>query len=132
MKYYFKKNIIAIVIAIFVVLISAFISFAFTGGFYDVDYMSIENYKINATINEDGSLDMVETITFNFDSGMSVIFKDIVYSKNGISNSDKSSFDKDSVEVKEYRFAGSRLEIREKASDSALCLVRDVIEKYFN
>ena len=100
MRYYLKKNIIAWVVALFVILISVFISFGFNGGFYDVDYMSIEEYKINATINEDGSLDMVETITFDFDRGMSVIFKDIVYSKNGISGSDKSSFDEESVEVK--------------------------------
>jgi hypothetical protein len=100
MKYYFKKNIIAWIIAVFVLGISAIIGFGSNGAFYDVDYMSIEEFKIDATINEDGSLDMVETITFDFDEGMSVIFKDIVYSKNGISKSDKSYLLEDSVEVK--------------------------------
>ena len=64
MKYYFKKNIIAWIIAVFVLGISAIIGFGSNGAFYDVDYMSIEEFKIDATINEDGSLDMVETITF--------------------------------------------------------------------
>ena len=39
---------------------------------------------------------------------------------------------KDSVEVREYKFTGSRLEIRKKAVHSALSFVRDIIEKYFN
>ena len=102
MKYFFKKNLPAIVIAILILFIPL-ISTAFANYNYDDTSMVIEKYDIQATLTDSGDLNITETMKVSFDEDMTVLFRDIVYGKNDVGYvGNTSSFDTTNVKVRVF------------------------------
>jgi len=122
MKYYFKKNILAIVISIILMIASTVFACVYNSiGISDSD-LEINKYQINLKINEDGSGYFNNFITYDFsytDHTYTVIYEDIGYKKESVfaygdeynnkriyketSTSDASEFDYDSFVTKAYQ-----------------------------
>jgi len=82
MKYFFKKNIIAILISVILFLFITISNFVSTT-FYSNDIFVFDAFKIDAVVNEDGSMLIKERITVTFDRDTNGEFwRDIVTSKN--------------------------------------------------
>lgn len=102
MKYFFKKNIIAIIIAVALLGIT-FGSTLLSELVYDDSTLQGEYYKIEATLTDSGDLSVVEKIKMKSEQGMSVVFRDIAYDKDNLGSSTNSAyFQEDSVNVKVY------------------------------
>ena len=80
MKYYFKKNILAIVISIILMIASTVFACVYNNiGISDSD-LEINKYQINLRINEYGSGSFNNFITYDFsytDLTYTVIYEDI-------------------------------------------------------
>jgi AraC-like DNA-binding protein len=61
---------------IFLILIVAVL--CFSTNLFAVEY-NIENYKIDATVNNDGSIDVVEYLKYYFGESMNGVYRDILY-----------------------------------------------------
>ena len=93
MKYFIKKNIAAVIIAI-VVFIGVIVGNFFYAHTYDTDIFSIEKFQIEAVVNENGSMSIKERMTVEFDDDANGEFwRDIVTSKNnnGVSTNTSSN-----------------------------------------
>lgn len=102
MKYFFKKNIIAIIIA--VALLGITFGFTlFSELVYDDSSLQGEYYKIEATLTDSGDLNIVEKIKMKSEQGMTVVFRDIAYNKDNLGSfTNKASFQQNDVNVKVY------------------------------
>lgn len=102
MKYFLKKSKFAIIGAVFVLILSLAIP-VLLDYVYEVDNMSFNAYDLEVHIEENGDMLVHETMIGKFDSGMKVVFKDIIYSKNQNNQPlNTASFDTSSVKVKVY------------------------------
>jgi len=102
MKYFFKKNIGAMILGILIVL-GSLILIVFNRFVYDIDYMSFSSLNFDATITETGDLNIVETFTVDFDDDMHGFTRDIVTSKNSNGVSSNSSYlSEETVRVEVY------------------------------
>ena len=100
MRYFLKKNIIAIIIA-FVILGAGAVLSAVEVNDYDNYDLSINSYKINATLDQAGDMTIVETMSVNSNQGMSVFFRDLVYKKDSVGvSSNVSRFEQDLTRVR--------------------------------
>ena len=110
MKYFFKKNIVAIILSI---LVFFFVSlFSLTSSFfYDNEVFVFDAFKIDGAVNEDGSMRIKERITVTFDFGYNGEFwRDIVTDKNDNGESkNQSSFNPNNFSMKIYDETGSTL-----------------------
>lgn len=120
MKYYLKKNKLAIAISTILVIASIiFCMFINNVGFYDSD-LKIKKFEINLNINKDGSGSFDNYVTYDFDGlDYSVIYYDVGDQKgivfgyqdingNGVrlydnERDDRSSFDYESFNTKVYQ-----------------------------
>ncbi len=101
-KYFFKKNIVAIIIAVVVMLVPL-VTNTFTSNSYEVENLQADSYVIDATLNEAGDLTIHETIEMLSEEDMHVVFRDIPYNKNSVGvSTNVTSFDTSSVSVKVY------------------------------
>lgn len=108
MKYFIKKNIIAILVSVIFFLIISISSFV-TTTFYMNDIFVFDAFKIDAVVNEDGSMLIKERITVTFDDDYNGEFwRDIVTDKNNNGEyKNKSSFDSDNFSMRIYDDTGS-------------------------
>ena len=120
MKYYFKKNTVAILISIFLLLISTILTVVINNEGYSDSDLYITEYKINLRINKDGSGSFDNYITYDLSNVDYVaIYEDIsdkkgnIFSYGDINNNeviykenkpeDKSEFNYSSFETKAYQ-----------------------------
>jgi len=110
MKYFFKKNIIAILISVILFLFITISNFVSTT-FYSNDIFVFDAFKIDAVVNEDGSMLIKERITVTFDRDTNGEFwRDIVTSKNDNGeHKNQSSFDSDDFSMRIYDETGDTL-----------------------
>lgn len=54
------------------------IALCFSTTLFAAEY-NVENYKINAVVNEDGSIDVTEYLKYHFDENMNGVYRDILY-----------------------------------------------------
>ncbi|MFA6738807.1 MAG: DUF2207 domain-containing protein [Bacilli bacterium] len=101
LRYYFKNNIIAIIIAIAAILFPFIYTFI-EENLYENDSMIITSYEMQVVVEDDGSMLITEREHVLFEDGMTVYFRDIGYGKNNDSLVDRSSFDEDSIQVRVY------------------------------
>lgn len=108
MKYFFKKNILAILVSVILFLIITIATFVSTT-FYINDIFVFDAFKIDAVVNEDGSMLIKERITVTFDDDYQGEFwRDIVTDKNNNGEyKNRSSFDPDNFSMRIYDKTGS-------------------------
>lgn len=129
MKYYLKKNKLAIAVTIILLIASCVLcAFINNSGFSSSDLI-IKQYDINLRINKDGSGSFNNYITYDFsNTDYTIIYEDIGYEKSDIfaygdinnnkvvyenkinSSNDKSSFDYDSFVTEVYQ-DGKKIEL---------------------
>ncbi len=110
MKYFFKKNALSIVVAISIYVVIVIVSLLRTF-MYDEDIFVFDSFKIEASVNEDGSMRIKERIEVTFDEDSNGEFwRDIVTSKNnnGVATN-TSSFDPNNFTMKVYDQTGNEL-----------------------
>jgi uncharacterized membrane protein len=101
MGYFLKRNIIPVIVAI------AIFAFSFIPPLSELSYdnsnMVVNKIEISATLDEFGDMNIVETMTVDFDPGMSAFYRDLVYQKNNANvETNISSFDESSVRVRVF------------------------------
>jgi uncharacterized membrane protein len=100
MRYFLKKNLIAIIVAIVIIGIGSIINLTEQTSYED-NSMSISSLKIDAIIDASGDLTIIETMQVNSAIGMSVFFRDIIYKKDSAGiNTNISSFDNNITRVR--------------------------------
>lgn len=110
MKYFLKKNIVAIIFSVILFMIISIVNLVSTY-FYANDIFVFDAFKIDAIVNEDGSMRIKEKITVTFDSYYQGEFwRDIVTDKNdnGVSKN-QSTFDPGNFSMKIYNEDGTKL-----------------------
>lgn len=110
MKYFLKKNIVAIIFSVILFMIISIVNLVSTY-LYANDVFVFDAFKIDAIVNEDGSMRIKEKITVTFDSDYQGEFwRDIVTDKNdnGVSKN-QSTFDPNNFSMKIYNEDGTKL-----------------------
>ncbi len=102
MKHYLKKNIGAILIAILILLLT-FIILTVKDNLFEDTSTVIQNYSIDVTVRDDGSLLIKEKVKISYEEDRTVFYRDMIYSKNDNGQTEnKSSFNGNNTYVKVY------------------------------